>query len=154
MVADFHQRFGFPIKLKLADADPKNDGLIGRIGVSLMRKSETLKTQAIWQEADGDSRLYRIYHKLEELAELCDGLSRRDEVATADALGDMMYLTLGDGVSYDLPMAEVFAEIHRSNMTKTRTEDDTRMKERSPESGFSHPDLATAIKTGRGRDSL
>jgi hypothetical protein len=41
-----------------------------------------------------------------------------DLVAAADAFGDRPYVLLGDAVAASLPAAAIFAEIHRSNMTK------------------------------------
>lgn len=54
----------------------------------------------------------------EELTELRDAYANEDLVAIADALGDLLYVVLGAAVSSGIPLGSVFAEIHRSNMSK------------------------------------
>ena len=55
---------------------------------------------------------------LEETVEWIEAHEQGDLVAVADALGDRAYLLLGDAVSTGIPLDKVFAEVHRSNMTK------------------------------------
>jgi len=40
------------------------------------------------------------------------------ELGTLDALTDLLYVTYGSGVAFDLPLHAAFVEVHRSNMTK------------------------------------
>lgn len=54
----------------------------------------------------------------EELDELKDALTKRDVVEVADAIGDILYVTLGCAVTCGIDIERVFHEIHRSNMTK------------------------------------
>lgn len=54
----------------------------------------------------------------EELDELKDGLRKRDPVEVADALADLAYVVLGSADRFGIPFNEVFAEVHRSNMSK------------------------------------
>lgn len=54
----------------------------------------------------------------EELSELLTAFSEKDIVAVADALGDLLYVVLGAGVTFGLDMDPIVDEIHRSNMTK------------------------------------
>lgn len=54
----------------------------------------------------------------EECLELFLALDQNELIAIADALGDILYVVLGTAVSYGLDMERIFAEIHRSNMTK------------------------------------
>ncbi len=54
----------------------------------------------------------------EEFNEYLDAEDDDDLVGIADALCDMIYIAYGTGVSYGLPMDELFAEVHRSNMSK------------------------------------
>jgi predicted HAD superfamily Cof-like phosphohydrolase len=44
-------------------------------------------------------------------------------VAVADALADIEYVVRGTGLVHGLPTDAVFAEVHRSNMTKTNRPD-------------------------------
>ncbi len=45
-----------------------------------------------------------------------------DLVEVADALGDLDYITNGAALVFGIPLPEVTAEIHRSNMTKLGTD--------------------------------
>lgn len=40
-------------------------------------------------------------------------------VEIADAIGDLLYVVFGAALAFGIPIAEVFTEIHRSNMTKS-----------------------------------
>jgi predicted HAD superfamily Cof-like phosphohydrolase len=55
---------------------------------------------------------------LEEYKELEEAIADRDMVAVADALADLLYVVYGAGVTFGLPLDEIFREVHRSNMTK------------------------------------
>lgn len=59
-------------------------------------------------------------HRLinEELGELVEAMLEGDVVGIADALGDLLYVVYGTGDAYGFDMDAVFAEIHRSNMSK------------------------------------
>jgi len=76
-------------------------------------------------------RLELIREELGELYEACGyetaewlevvpvrQMDRMDLVATADALGDLEYVVNGMALGTGIPLPEVVAEIHRSNMTK------------------------------------
>ena len=152
-VAGFHHKFGFPMNFDISNMDPNSNAELALWGTKLLNFSSMIKTRAMELQKGGDPRLYRFYHKIEEVGELALGMANQDIVEMADALGDLMYLALGDAVTFNIPMKEVFDEIHRSNMTKTRKEGDPRMKDRSPESGFSPPDIRGAILKGRDRCS-
>lgn len=45
-------------------------------------------------------------------------------VGIADALADLLYVTFGTALSYGIPIGEIFAEVHRSNMTKSMLRDE------------------------------
>ncbi|RYD61963.1 MAG: hypothetical protein EOP83_15795 [Verrucomicrobiaceae bacterium] len=84
----------------------------------------------------------------EEWNEYMDGEENHDLVEIADALIDIIYIALGTGVSYGLPMDELFEEVHRSNMSKlgedgkpVYREDGKVMK--GP--NYSRPDLASIV---------
>jgi predicted HAD superfamily Cof-like phosphohydrolase len=70
-------------------------------------------------------------------------------VGVADGLADMLYIILGTCHAYGIPIERVFAEVHRSNMTKVdpatgkvrRREDGKILK---PE-GYSPPDIVSAV---------
>ena len=68
--------------------------------------------------ADLNGEQLRLALIEEEYAELDEALADQDIVATVDALGDMLYVIYGFGATMGVDLDRVFAEIHRSNMTK------------------------------------
>jgi predicted HAD superfamily Cof-like phosphohydrolase len=54
----------------------------------------------------------------EDLLELDIALNDRDLVETADALADLLYVVLGTAVACGIDLGPVFAEVHRSNLSK------------------------------------
>lgn len=80
-----------------------------------------------------DNALTRIGCLLEEMSELIEALAHGDPVATLDALADLLYVVIGVGVLFDLPVEKAFWEVHASNMTKTP--DDTGGQLRFPPHG-------------------
>ncbi|NBO99565.1 MAG: hypothetical protein EBU90_05490 [Proteobacteria bacterium] len=56
----------------------------------------------------------------EENEEYMEAASKEDPVEIADALGDMLYILLGTAIEHGMQdyLADVFHEIHRSNMSK------------------------------------
>jgi len=54
----------------------------------------------------------------EEAQELRDAIAAGDPVETADAIADSCYAIIGLAVALGIPFDRVFAEVHRSNMTK------------------------------------
>lgn len=70
------------------------------------------------QLPDDKTRSLRISLLWEEQFELCAALRHGDLVETADALGDILYVTYGAARVFGIDLDPVVAEIHRSNMTK------------------------------------
>jgi predicted HAD superfamily Cof-like phosphohydrolase len=54
----------------------------------------------------------------EEVDELREAEDAGDLVEIADALADIVYFAIGTAITYGIPFDQVFAEVHRSNMTK------------------------------------
>jgi phosphoribosyl-ATP pyrophosphohydrolase len=54
----------------------------------------------------------------EEAGEFRDAIEAGDIVAVADAIADLLYVVYGAALTFGIPVREVFADIHRSNMTK------------------------------------
>lgn len=54
----------------------------------------------------------------EEFDELREALDYGETVSAADALADLVYVIVGSAVAWGIPLAEVFDEVHASNMTK------------------------------------
>ncbi len=72
--------------------------------------------------ADVPEGLYELRHRLmhEENEEYLDACREGNVTDIADALGDKLYILLGTIITHGLQykIAEVFEEIHRSNMSK------------------------------------
>lgn len=45
-------------------------------------------------------------------------LTKINKAALTKELADLMYVTIGTAITFGLPLEEVFAEVHRSNMSK------------------------------------
>lgn len=71
-------------------------------------------------DLDEDDFMLRYNLMREENEEYLDACRNGDLVEIADALGDMMYILFGTICKHGLQqqMADVFDEIHRSNMSK------------------------------------
>jgi len=97
---------------------------------------------------DEDERKLRVKLLREEFIEYMDGESFNDLVEVADALADIIYIACGTAVSYGIPLDDVFAEVHRSNMAKLvngkviRREDG---KIQKPE-GWTAPDIKSVLE--------
>ena len=96
---------------------------------------------------DIEERKLRIKLLDEEVFEYTDAEYADDLVEIADALADIIYIACGTAVSYGIPLDDVFAEVHRSNMAKLvdgkviRREDG---KVQKPE-GWTAPDIRSVL---------
>lgn len=54
----------------------------------------------------------------EGITELQEAFEANDPVKIADALADLLYVTLGTAVTCGIPLEACFKEVHRSNMSK------------------------------------
>jgi predicted HAD superfamily Cof-like phosphohydrolase len=68
--------------------------------------------------SDAATNLLRLKLIGEEYDELILAIEAGDIIATADALGDLSYVTYGAALTWGIPLDAVITEIHRSNMTK------------------------------------
>jgi len=91
----------------------------------------------------------RHTHTLKEMDELLSAIATENLVEIADALGDVLYFIYGTGVAYGVDLEPVFAEIHRSNMTKERP-DPTQYIDAKAVKGkdYSPPDIESIISDG------
>ena len=65
-----------------------------------------------------DERELRKKLLAEEYTEYVVAEYNNDLVEIADALADIIYIAAGTAVSYGIPLDTIFAEVHRSNMSK------------------------------------
>lgn len=93
----------------------------------------------------GTSELRMLRSRLigNEFSEFLTACNTKNLVEIADALGDLLYVVYGAAVSFGIDLAPVFAEIHRSNMTKLGTHDPGGKITKGPD--FVPPDLATVL---------
>lgn len=68
------------------------------------------------------------YEVIEEIAsfETNKGMSRKK---LTKELADLMYVTIGTAVTFGLPLEEVFAEVHKNNMSKVHPDGTIRRRE-------------------------
>jgi len=84
----------------------------------------------------------------EEVRELYDAAMRGDIVKIADGIADVAYVVVGTAVAYGIPFDAVFAEVHRSNMTKVNTPAEAKLA-KGP--GYEPPQIAALLgEDGRG----
>lgn len=81
----------------------------------------------------------------EEVDELWAAMRPGDIVKIADALADIVYVAVGTAVTYGIPFDAVFAEVHRSNMTKVNTPAEAKLV-KGP--GYEPPDIEGVLGLG------
>jgi predicted HAD superfamily Cof-like phosphohydrolase len=86
-----------------------------------------------------EEKTLRIRLMAEEFAELIAAMQLNDLPLVADALADLLYVVYGTATSYGVPMDAVFAEVHRSNMTKSNELDEGGKVTKGP--NFELPEL-------------
>jgi NTP pyrophosphatase (non-canonical NTP hydrolase) len=88
--------------------------------------------------------LVRSHLIAEELGELILAIADNNRVNIADALGDLLYVVIGAALVYNIPLREVFHEIHHSNMSKkTKDPNDERLRDKGPD--YRPPDIKRII---------
>jgi len=85
----------------------------------------------------------RIELLAEEVRELCEAAKAGDIVKIADGIADVAYVVIGTAVAYGIPFDAVFAEVHRSNMTKVNTPDEAKLA-KGP--GYEPPDISRVLR--------
>lgn len=113
-VSEFHQKMRAPIS-RSPRLLPGNATAAGVIANRLHTFADETASIAA---SSGDMLLARAAMAMEELAEWLTAHERGDLVAAADAWTDRAYVLFGDAVAAGLPAEKLFAEVHRSNMTK------------------------------------
>ncbi|HLZ10534.1 MAG TPA: nucleoside triphosphate pyrophosphohydrolase family protein [Chloroflexota bacterium] len=89
-----------------------------------------------------DVALCRLRLIVEEVGELSKAMHENDRIKVADGLADLLYVIYGAAIVYGIPIAPVFDEIHRSNMSKDFPDDTDRGKKSARKgSRYFPPDL-------------
>ncbi len=68
--------------------------------------------------ADCPTESLRVRLMISELSELVAAMANEDLVGIADGIVDLLYIVIGTGIAYGIPMKKVFDQIHANNMTK------------------------------------
>jgi hypothetical protein len=111
--------------------------------VSGVASQQYHKLMTIYRMTRDDRALRAALVMSECVAELFAALAAYDDVETLDAVCDGLYVLLGTGVQFAMPVGEGFAEVHRSNMTKRPVvpgaPDGSRVSDKGP--AYTPPDL-------------
>lgn len=91
----------------------------------------------------------------EEAEEFRDAVEAGDLVGVADAIADLLYVVYGAARTFGIPVREVFAEVHRSNMAKLNDDGEPIVRSdgkvmKGP--NFSPPDLLPLLAAAGFRD--
>ncbi len=81
----------------------------------------------------------------EEAEELREAFATQDLVGVADALADLLYVTLGAAVSCGIDLPSIFHEVHRTNMLKDGGGSAANGKILKPE-GWEPPDVEGLLR--------
>jgi len=109
--------------------------------------------KACGQSVDSENHSqYLLYRSLmaEEMGELIDADTKDDIIEQADAIIDILVVTIGAGLSLGLPMQQLWDEVRRSNFSKidsatgkVRKREDGKVLK--PE-GWKAPNIAAILK--------
>lgn len=100
-----------------------------------------------------DRRKLRIELIDEEFKELKRAIRDHDIIEVADGLADILYVTYGAAAEFGIDIDEVFAEVHRSNMSKLGKDGKPVLREdgkvlKGP--NFRPPDIPAILKNQDG----
>lgn len=112
MVKEFHEKYGHYINTKPFNGDKYP---------CFPRELVILREKLITEEAKEFSEWsYENYDILDNIP--------INIIEIADALADLLYVVFGAAIAYGIPIDKVFAEVHRSNMTKSMEKDTKSIK--------------------------
>lgn len=89
-------------------------------------------------------RMFRARLVVSEAAEFLDACSKNDLIEMADAMADILYVVYGAAVAFGLDLEPIFAEVHRSNMTKSPVHECDGKTVKGPD--YVPPDIASIIR--------
>jgi predicted HAD superfamily Cof-like phosphohydrolase len=101
-------------------------------------------------EAEIDDALAKLRLSLmeEEFGELVHAVERRDLIAIADALADIVYVAYGTALTYGIDLDAVLGEVHRANMSKLGVDGRPVLREDGKvlkSERYSPPDVAAVV---------
>lgn len=137
-VANFMNKYGQPMRIK--PEIPTRDEL-------------SLRSRLIEEEAiETRDAINMCSHVIGKAAFDGKTVSPGDEqsllIEVADGLADLLYVTFGTALSFGIPIESVFAEVHRSNMTKSVLGHDS-VGKKVEKGNYSRPQIGTIIELAR-----
>ena len=142
-VISFQCKYGFEVGVDCSKTYPKESDKYLELAYSAVHDAGEMLEEAMSGSLCGDNRLLRAHLMCEELAEIMRALIEQDREKLLDGITDLLYVTVGTGTN--LPLAEAFEEIQRSNMTKElRQPTDVRLRNKG--SAYEPPDLKKVLK--------
>jgi predicted HAD superfamily Cof-like phosphohydrolase len=140
LVRRFHQRIKAPIAAtpQTLNCDPASALMYSD------KLAQLAKELAVAANGTEDTLLSRAAMAVEELGEWLAANAKFDLPAVADALGDRLYVLLGDAVATSIPLSEVFEAVHESNWSKL-PHITTALGKAFKGPGYQKPDLETLL---------
>lgn len=135
-VANFMNKHGQPMRTR--PEIPTSDELMLRGKLIAEEAQETVD----WIAKCVSSR--SIHDNYKELKSEEESLM----IGIADGLADLLYVVFGTALSFGIPIESVFAEVHRSNMTKEKL-GHTNLGEKVPKGKFSKPQIGVILELAR-----
>jgi predicted HAD superfamily Cof-like phosphohydrolase len=107
-------------------------------------------------DVSADLAALRVRLLAEEVDEFAEATEKRDLVAIADALADVVYVAYGSAVTYGIDLDAVLAEVHRSNMTKLGPNGEVLLREDgkvAKSENYTPPDIAAVLRAQSRRST-
>ena len=107
-----------------------------------MTKALSEEFESHLSDPDCDPRYLRAHLILEEVSEMLCAMFNGDAVEVLDGIADALYVIIGTGVQFRMPVAEAFNEVHQSNMSK-QPKNGPRLRDKGP--NYRPPDLESLM---------
>ncbi len=151
-VYGFMKKQNFPIKQDLT-VKPAND--LGA-SESIFLSNIATRMYSLANELDvyadthsNSTRTARAQLMTEELAETIDALIMRNEEKLLDGLSDLLFVTLGTAITFDMPIEEGHLEVVRSNLSKAVRDPDNNARIRDKGPNYVAPNMKKVLETYR-----
>jgi len=143
----FHEKQKFPIAMRLVDCSiTRTDDKLSDVATDLLYIAHDL--EKLMKSNVHDTRLVRAQIMIEELGETIEALVQRDEISLLDGLSDLMFVTIGTALTFDMPIIAGLNEVCDSNLTKApRSTLDARLRNKGAD--YKAPDMKTILEGAR-----
>jgi len=122
-VRKFMEKQEFPVNLDIRNMP--SSAILRFESTQLSTAASTLFMEARllekYVEANNTStRIARAQLMIEELAEIIEAMITGDEEELLDGLADLLFVTLGTAITFNMPIEEAHEEVCKSNLTKCK----------------------------------